>query len=114
MSERLSKLRGWLGIWLTALVFFGIAAGLFFLAYAGMESGTALKTAANPFRHNRAPPVYAGVYTREKNPGIFWMNEIAYSAAGILFTACGVRILWEEYKQRQQRQKSPATSDVEL
>lgn len=103
MSKHLSKLRGSLGIWMITLVLFGMSAGFFFLAYAGMESGTAMKTTANPFRGNRAPRVFIGVYFREKDPARFWVNETCFLAGGIIFTLCGVRVLREEYQRRQQQ-----------
>jgi hypothetical protein len=91
-----------------SLALFVVAAGFFYLAYVGLVTGTAVKT-ADQFRKpaRGLPPAlgYDGVYDRQDNPGQFWFMELLYTAPTLFFTGSGMGNLWLEYKRRQHQKE---------
>jgi len=87
-----------------------MSAGLFYLAYVGMETGTAIKIKPYPpsVLHQRGQVQYDGVYSRDKDPRPFWFDEIIYAAAAIAFAIGGFQILRTEYKEHRQEKRLSA------
>ena len=86
---------------------FGIAAFFIYMAYVGLETGTALKIKSYPrsVPHVRGQMQYGGVFTRDENPSGFWFQEIAYALAAVFFFIASVQPIRQEYKEQMERQK---------
>lgn len=98
------KSSGLMGSYLLAIGTFGISAGLFYLAYVGMETGTAIKikSHSSSVPHQRGQMEYDGVYSKDKDSRLFWFDEIFFVGAAIAFATGGFHILRTEYKERRQ------------
>jgi hypothetical protein len=97
------------GSFVLAAISFVIAAFFIYMAYVGMETGTALKIKGYPrsVPHGRGELQYGGVFTREENPWRFWFVETAYATCAILFIIGGFQPLREIYNEYRQQKITP-------